>query len=274
LRAHGRTRRAYCGSPPTVSAPSTTQVCRARRRRHMSTQQPECNRHAHSAAVSSAIAAKDAHDALRDSFVRSMRCVGHGATAEAKRHLRSHDSSLHPNQRHRVDLDGPPRVPRGRRASLTCVPPAQPPPTKARPRRHSVDGIYDQLDPCAAHWLMSHAIICKEPQGSHTPRQLALPGSLCGQSNQPLAAKHCTHRPDINTGRCASGMLSAAVQAHVVPHSSRHGHSSPSMASTAFRRNNGSQMHKTQRHSPRCCGLIVYTIIEAVRDSLPLPALF
>ncbi len=214
--------------------------------------------------VFSAIAAKDAHEALRDSFHRSIR-RNYGATAEAKHQIRLHNSCVQP-RRHRVE-----NGPRGRRTSLACAPPAQPPPRKARPRRHSADDIRERLDPCAAHWLVAlpqPSMTCSEPQG-RMPIQMSLPGSVCGQPNQPVAK--CSQ--SVMCGRStASELLSSAVQARIVPYSARHGYSSTCMETVAIRRINSIQTHKTQRHSSRCCGMVVYAAAEAVRYSLRLPS--
>lgn len=244
-------------------------------------------------AVSCAIAVRDAHDALRDSFLRSLRNQGDaGVTQQSRQQQRDCEPPRPANtqaeyqwkshgspgtkRRHRGNLGDPPTAPpRGRRGSIACGPPAQPPPRKPRPRRHSVGNVCDTLDPCAAHWLMSHMpeppMACPDAQG-HTLGRVSLPGSPCGwpcppAGNCAVDAPGCGDHASGHTG--VSGPLSSDVQTCALPRNAGHENSSTGMTSTPCRGNNGIRLHQAQRTSSCCRRVMVYAAVETVRTSLP-----
>ena len=234
-------------------------------------------------AISCAIAVRDAHHALRDSFLRSLRNQGKTGLTQQTRQQRDCESprpadtqavcqwkshgSPRTKWRHRENLDGLPTAPpRGRRASIACGPPAQPPPRKPRPRRHSVGNVCDTLDPCAAHWLMSHMqdppMACPGTQGL-TLGLASLPGSPCGWPYPP--AGNCARGDHASGHTGVSGPLSPDVQACTLPRSAGHGHSSTGMTSALYRGDKGKRLHQTQRTSSCCSRLMVYAAVETVR---------
>ena len=233
-------------------------------------------------AVSSAQAELDERDALRNSFLRALQ-AGEQTSAQLKqqpqrRRRRESLEDVSVNaEHHRTRVESheawceqtdqqrgiaPKQASgRGRRASVDCgPPPAHPPPTKPRPRRHSTGDVRDQLDPCAAHWLESHT--------SHPPVNCwardqgipLLPGSLFGPILPPPGCrgtrqpKTSSTAPRAGSPPTASEFLASAVQARITPRGG--GHRSLSTGAELELLNGDEGMLACKLQS-KCCGLFL-----------------